>query len=107
MLGTSDRDNFPINNKMEKHIVEKEKDNNNVSQNTESKIVVTVEDYTESKEERNENLDSQNKNRNENYMEKREEEKDNKIIKSKNEIKVENQAETQEKEKKINWHYIP
>ncbi len=55
MLGTSERDNFPMNNKMEKQIVEKEEDNNNVSQNTESKIVITVQDISESNEERNEN----------------------------------------------------
>ena len=100
MLGTSERDNFPMNNKMEKHIVEKEEDNNNVSQNTESKIVITVQDISESNEERNENSDFQIKKRNENHIEKKEVEKDNKIIESKNAIKVENQIETQEKEKK-------
>ena len=100
MLGTSERDNFPMNNKMEKHIVEKEEDNNNVSQNTESKIVITVQDISESNEERNENSEFQIKKRNENHIEKKEVEKDNKIIESKNAIKVENKTETQEKEKK-------
>ena len=100
MLGTSERDNFPMNNKIEKHIVEKEEDNNNVSQNTESKIVITVQDISESNEERNENSEFQIKKRNENHIEKKEVEKDNKIIESKNAIKVENKTETQEKEKK-------
>ena len=98
MSGTSERDNFRINNKVEEQTVTKQEYINNNIQNTESKIVITVEDYAEGKEEEKNIIESRNKKSNENYTDMKEEENNN--IESKNTLKVEGHAETEKKEKK-------